>query len=115
MSRRRILLGVGALMALVAVGLVVFVLIRPRPTIDEATKNRIQPGMTEAEVDAIIGAPEGVYTPGNFITGQKAFEIGIAMQGAAKRKKWVGEHGMIQVFFDNQGKVITAMFFNAPW
>jgi len=115
MSRRRILIGLGLFMVTVAAALTVFVLTRPRPVIDEATKNRIQRGMTEAEVDAIIGAPEGIYTPGNFITGQKAFDVLITMPGTAKRKKWVGEQGLILVFFDNQGKTIAAMYFQSHW
>ena len=113
MSRRRILIGIGASMALVAVGLVVFVLTRPQPTIDPATASRIARGMTEAEVDAVVGAPEGSYGRGAFL-GRQEFDIFKSIVGSTKRKRWSGEQGIILVWFDSQGRVMAAEYVPAP-
>ncbi|MBL8799816.1 MAG: hypothetical protein JNM56_38395 [Planctomycetia bacterium] len=115
MPRRRILIGFGLFMVSFAAALTVFILAHPKPVIDEATKNRIRPGMTEVEVDDIIGAPEGLYTPGNFITGRKSYDVIFHFPGAAKRKRWVGEQGIILVYFDSHGKALESFFYRAKW
>ena len=115
MARRRILIGVGAVTALALVALVIVVLTRPQPVIDQATADRIQEGMTEMEVDAIVGGRQGNYNPGNFITGQEDAEFPMTFVGAAKRKKWTGGQGVILVFFDGAGKVVGKVFFRIDW
>lgn len=114
MSRRKILIALGAFMTLVALVLGAFVFSRPRPQIDPATAAQLKGGMTEAEVDAVIGAPEGHYGPG-FLLGRRDFDVFKTLAGAAKRKKWTGEHGIILVWFDNQGRMLLAEFIPAPW
>jgi hypothetical protein len=114
-SRRRILIGIGAVTTLVLVTLVIVVLTRPQPVINQATADQIQQGMTEAEVDAIIGAPQGNYNPGNYFTGREDVEFPLWAADAVKRKKWTGGQGVILVFFDNQGKVVGRFFFRVDW
>jgi len=113
MSRRRILIGLGVFMVLVVAALVVFILTRPQPTIDPATASRIARGMSEAEVDAVIGAPEGSYGRGS-ILGRQEFDIFKTIGGSAKRKRWSGERGIILVWFDSQGRVMLAEYVAAP-
>jgi len=57
--------------------------------------NRIKPGMTEAEVQEILGVPPGVYNADN-----------PAFPSSPDAKHWVGPDGAgIGVWFDAQGKV----------
>lgn len=114
MSRRRILIGLGVFMVLALAVLAVFMLTRAQPTIDPATASRIARGMTEAEVDAVIGAPEGSYGRGSFL-GRQEFDIFKTIGGSTKRKRWSGEDGMILVWFDSQGRVMLAEYVRNPF
>ena len=68
MRRRRLLLGSGALALLGLAGmLVVTQLLRAGPAITPASYERIREGMTEAEVEAVLGGPPGDYTNGRYV------------------------------------------------
>ena len=113
MPRRRLLIAFGVFTILVAIALAVFILTRTRVNIDPATAARISQGMTETEVDGVIGGPEGSYGRGS-ILGRSEFDVGLAIPGSAKRKRWSGDAGIILVWFDSQGRVMEARFFQAP-
>lgn len=49
MSRQKIVNGIGVFVLLVPIVFTVYVLARPRPTINQATADRIKSGMTESE------------------------------------------------------------------
>lgn len=114
MPRRRLLIAFGVFTILVAVALAVFILTRTRLNIDAATAARISQGMTEAEVDAVIGGPEGSYGRG-FLLGRTEFDVGKVIVGAAKRKRWSGDLGIILVWFDGGGRVMLAEFLPNPF
>jgi hypothetical protein len=70
--------------------------------IDEAHFDRIKHGMSQAEVEAILGGP-----PGDFTTGAVIHDPGIAvLSGPLVRvEAWTGNEGQILVCFDQQGAV----------
>jgi hypothetical protein len=64
MTKKRLLLAL-ALLAVVGVAVLVVRVLRPVHFTEEMA-NRIPPGMTEAEVVAILGRPAGDYTTGEW-------------------------------------------------
>jgi outer membrane protein assembly factor BamE (lipoprotein component of BamABCDE complex) len=76
--------------------------------VDQATCDRILPGMTRAEVEKIIGGPDGWY--------------GISMYNSKRPPKkgyiptWVAKTGEIVVEFDKDRCVTSAKFYEiADW
>ena len=90
---------------------VLWALSRGPIAVDKETCERVQPGMTLAEVEAILGGPPGNYT-GVFI--RREMDVGISLVGSASKEKWTGRGGMLQVFFDAQGKVIAKQHTSWP-
>jgi hypothetical protein len=85
------LIGVMLLGAVVCVWLVA-----PPDRITERNCNRIEPGMTAAQVEDILGRkPDAVITVG-----------GIELQ-----RTWIGRTGSIDVAFDHDGRVVSRMPF----
>ncbi len=94
MRRRWFILG---LAVLVAVVMVIGALPRPeRPLVSREQFQKIEDGMTRAEVEAIIGGPPGDYTPGPHLGFTGSFPY-------ATCDSWAGNGGMIWVRFDDTG------------
>jgi hypothetical protein len=89
---------------------VALVLMQPSDRISAATRDRIQPGMTAAEVEALIGLPAGNYSSPVPWLWRDEYHTGIKVQGAVSERIWTGKHGQLKVFFDANGKVVTAFF-----
>jgi hypothetical protein len=104
------LLGVSAI-GLVVVLVVLYARDRCLLSIDKSTCDRVQLGMSLAEVEVILGGPPGNYT-GLFF--KKDVSIPLTVVGGASRKQWTGTRGVLIVFFDEQGRVITSMHFSPP-
>src|SRR5579883_2719360 len=122
MMHRRILLLVEVLVALVAVGFVVAGLNKPAHRISEASFAKIQEGMTEKEVEEILGGPYGQYFRG---TSRVVFPMRRLIVETAKlddetlcstmfsdtgnllfqQKGWIGESLAIWLWFDEKGLV----------
>src|SRR5262245_12571564 len=109
--RRRI--AVSAIVLLIVAGLIVvgYWLLQPHPRIDKAALDRIELGMTEAQVVEIIGAP-----PGNYGLGDAEFErshivdaraVIVELPDPASSKSWMGQTHGIEIGFDANGKVVT--------
>jgi hypothetical protein len=89
-----------------------------RAHIDPATCARVKPGMTRAEVEALLGGP-----PGNYAT--KDIPAAGAMWPAPPEYQiWNGDRGSLEVYFDQggrNGRVVRANFStsqqlrNGPW
>jgi hypothetical protein len=62
MKRKRLLLAVGGIAALVGVTLGVLALLPARPGVTRENFDRIEIGMTRAEVEAILGPPTDFFT-----------------------------------------------------
>jgi hypothetical protein len=104
------LVGVGAI-CVVVVLVVVYVRARCLLSIDQETCDRVQPGMSVADVEAILGGPPGNYT-GLFFKNDVC--IPLTVGGSTSRKQWTGTRGVLIVFFDEQDKVTTSVYFPPP-
>lgn len=67
--------------------------------------------MSLSEVEGILGGPPGNYT-GLFFKRDVA--IPLTIPGSASREQWTGTRGVLIVFFDEQDRVITSMYFPSP-
>jgi hypothetical protein len=74
------LFGLGACLALP--------LSRPRSGITQENFDRIQEGITEAEVEEILGGPSGYYTRRPIV---------VPMSGVMFRRWWIGDEGVITI------------------
>jgi hypothetical protein len=109
-----------SLIACVAVGLMLagglIALLGPRHCpVDRAAFERVEEGMTRAEVHAILGGP-----PGDYRTGPEAPAWGgVLSEGSDGRivEFWVGDEGTVMVHFyvsgPRKGTVILAKFVDA--
>lgn len=70
--------------------------------INRSSFERIKAGMSEAELEAILGGPSG-----NYSTRQVGFENVLATD---KTKAWLGNFGLIVVDFDENGSVASKKF-----
>jgi hypothetical protein len=111
MKRKRLLLIVGCLAAVLLAGYVTLWLTAPKQhRITQENISRIHKGMTEEAVEAVFGVPAGVYgkdggSGGYFIPG---VSWNISGQELIKRqggKEWVGEDCALYVRFDDVGCV----------
>jgi hypothetical protein len=91
-----------------AVLVVLYVHHRSSLPIDKDTCARVERGMTRAEVEAILGGPAGSYTGG---FSQMEISVPLTVVGSASRQQWTGTRGVLIVFFDEHGKVMTSLHF----
>ena len=132
MKRKRLLLIVGCLAAVLLAGYATFRLTAPRHRITIESFQAIREGMTELEVEAVLGAPAGVYSteaqtgfylpklrsscPARWIYASDADFIGtgsdlIERQGG---KEWVGEELSIYICFNEGGRVLESRSGQVP-
>ena len=99
MSRRGWLLWLGLLICLGTLGLLACLGL-PGPRIDQGSFEKIQTGMTQQEVENLIGC-----SPGNYNGRWRIFHDG-GLEGSDDRyKEWVGQEMAILVWLDGDGKV----------
>lgn len=67
---------------------------------------RIQPGMTESEVESLLGGQAGGYTTGPVLPPSEPDEFGVGGTG----KIWLADDGCVLVTFDEQGQVVNCNF-----
>jgi outer membrane protein assembly factor BamE (lipoprotein component of BamABCDE complex) len=79
---------------------------RPGPHLDRAAYDRIEPGMTQAQVEAILGGPPGDYGARDL---EDYVQTGGAGQlpGVGRVEHWLGKTAFVGVEFDDQG-IVTA-------
>jgi hypothetical protein len=71
--------------------------------IDPGHYARIQDGMRRAEVEAVLGGPQGYYSTDPVfccVHGQPP-----PLRGGDRWETWIGDDGEINVVFDEQGEV----------
>jgi hypothetical protein len=110
--RRKLILAVGIFaVAVVAVPLGLHVCRQryaPGRFIDQEHCARIKKGMTQGEVEAILGVPPGKYTNKNLIVLDPLSWSG---RPAGERwELWFGDEGVAEVTFDGQGAVVSSTF-----
>ena len=103
MARKKKLLWAG-----IAAGLAValYFLVRPaapKHNFDRASFEKINKGMTLAEVEAILGAPAGDYTTRPTTSD---FDVG----WGPGEKEWVSNEGAISAWFDPECRILFASF-----
>jgi transcriptional regulator with XRE-family HTH domain len=110
--KRKLMLAIAGLaVAVVAVPLGLHVWSQrhaPGRFIDQEHCARIKKGMTQEEVEAILGVPPGVYTKKQlFFFDMRSF----SMLGAGERvATWTGDQGLVDVVFDEHGAVEFSQF-----
>jgi hypothetical protein len=122
MNRRkwlRILL----LAAITAAGFAAFIWWTSRPRISQQTADRIQEGMTEEQVIAIVGLPPGVYCSERsrrYILrnyGEQAANSGIIPVGTPANRFehhiWIVENRCLEVSFQ-EGRADWAHYYETP-
>jgi hypothetical protein len=122
----------------------VYPLLAPAPhRIDEEHYRLIQPGMTEADVEAIFGVPAGAYDwavadavmlgflsdletkihlEAEWHARQRPRQRPSQALGRPRVKTWTSRHGVFGIGFDNHGKIAmtgagaeTRVRFDYPW
>jgi hypothetical protein len=110
LKRKRLLLILGSLAAVLLAGYGTLRLTAPRHHITEETFQAIQEGMTEKEVETILGAKAGVYTSrcqtGAYPVGRCGDPVvGCDLMRGCPGKEWVTEGISVYVLFDEHDRV----------
>lgn len=105
MRRRGLCLG---LVAAVAAGSAGFVAVRsfgaPAHRITREAAAELRPGMTLAEVEAVIGVPAGDYSGGTALPAP-----GSTLVFPPSWHEWIAEDVCIQAEFDEQGRLLFVL------
>jgi hypothetical protein len=110
MARRRQFLFF--LLAAVVVGLAATWLFWPRTAISDETAAKIKVGMTVAEVEEILGGPQGDYTTLLGGLGEYRAPPNPPFEDVDDQE-WIGDSGAVWVYFDRHGRVCACHFVEA--
>lgn len=89
-----------------------YFLLAPRHPVSWYGYNRIELGMTEAEVEKVVGLPPGWYEP----MPEGEYQVLVHEQAASRGRtsgkgySWVSSRGHLDVNFDDHGKVVGVSF-----
>jgi hypothetical protein len=110
--RKRLLIFAGGVLAVFVAASAVRFLMAPGRFIDREHYDRISKGMTQAEVEAILGAPPGSY---NRATTEFQWNGPVPEQPAnGRRAYWVGDDGHIEVTFDAKSGTVLVKLYMEP-
>jgi hypothetical protein len=115
--RKRLLLFLVCLVSVLLAGYVTLGLTAPGHRIAEKQIQAINIGMSEAEVETILGAQAGDYTSGqgeglfmfNPRTAESPFFSGPDLVKRRGGKFWIGEEAAVWVQFDDAGQVVEIL------
>ncbi len=113
MRKKRTVVVVVLLLALVTS---LWVLARPRPhRINREGFDRIEEGMTQREVEDILGRPPGDYTDRRetLPDGRWKYVAGWMRGHPSYPREWLSDDGRVMVFFDKGGCVVGNYYFHA--
>jgi hypothetical protein len=113
-----LLLLLGCVFAVLVIAHLLFRLTASSQRINEESFDDIQSGMTEGEVEAVVGAPAGIYAPtprkdGAALVTDLYTNNCDTVWGPVVPKRWQGKRGILVVVFDPGGRVVDKFF--APW
>ena len=111
MTRRAPLFLAAALFTLVLAG-VGWRIVRPKPVITPERVRLIQEGMTQREVEALLGGPPGDYA-GGYSVHYRRGGVGDDDSNFSDGTNWWGREGMIQVQFNAEGRVEDWGYYSA--
>jgi hypothetical protein len=94
-------------LAAITLSIALFLIVSSRGPITRTAYNRIKEGMSEDEVLGILVLPPGNYST-DFYTAVSEEEEG--KRKSSKRLGWIGDEAMIDVEFDDRGKVCWKAF-----
>jgi len=97
---RRVIIGLVATVLLVF-GMLLPLMLPERCPVNRAAFERIEEGMTVAEVEEILGGPPGDYRT----LPPPPFQVGISFGPPLDRRKWRGDGIDVEVCFNNVGRV----------
>jgi hypothetical protein len=102
-KRRRLLIALGLVLAAVAA----WYLLAPVPRISSYYSRKIQPGMTRAQVETILGGPPGDYrtAPFRLPDDQIIAQVPAGERWLPAGEQWQGDRFSVYVTFDAQGRV----------
>lgn len=106
-NHRRALTWSAALLGLAVLGVAVLWALSLRPGITRGNTYRIPRGASEAEVEALLGRPAGVYTSEGDDWAAPLRDA--KMQGGHARRLWVTDDGAALVDFNGEG-LVTSTF-----
>jgi hypothetical protein len=109
-KRKRLLV----VLALAALGVAGTWVLWPRPPrVTRARFDRIQPGMTLADVQAIVGGPPADYRSGPTTLGVGSREILAGAARPAEVRTWKTDEATVVVSFDADGHAVVKSFSEA--
>jgi hypothetical protein len=97
---------IAAALSVLALATVWFAL--PRPGINHSNFQRIKAGMTQADVEALMGCPPGDYSDDNAFLW--AYGEGWGVRNAGMDACWTSNDGLVSASFDANGLVNGAQF-----
>ncbi len=109
MSKRKCL---ATVLVTVASGGVAAAVLWPWPRVSRGKYDRIKLGMSQTQVDVLLGAP-GDYTTGRTCVSASAEQVWAGASDAwlgAATSAWAGDEGTIWVAFDASGRVAAKRF-----
>ncbi len=109
--RKWFILGCVALVLSVAGTMLALLVSRPASAVNRVNTDRIQAGMTRAEVEAIYGGPPGDHRVGARLV---TVDIGLEALPGNTVQQWRGDEGLAIVQFGPDGRVARADFFVTP-
>jgi hypothetical protein len=111
MKRKRLLLIVGCLAAVLLAG---YATLPRQHRITIENIGAIRDGMTERQVETILGAPAGDYSSGVLFDMVTTQMTGSELMEKHGGKVWVGVNGGIWIRFDERGKAVIRMSVSGP-
>lgn len=67
---------------------------------------RIEMGMTQLEVESLLGGPPGIYYPSYCGAGATMTAEGYLGPGGAREALWYDDSKRFEILFDNKGRVV---------
>jgi hypothetical protein len=109
---RRLFLLLGCLVAAAVVSWVALWLIVPPDRVNREAFGRVRLGMTEAEVEEVLGRPAAEGAPGAVVMFEGVPESFVDPDSfpAGRRRQWLGREHAILVEWDERGRVSGRYF-----